>query len=638
MIGWRRIFSLLVMGLLFGPGTGWSAEATTAPKAEDDVMVQTYRQAISVDPNDVLAHFNLGLALYKLERFDEAQAVLTRCLDLNRADVRAHQQVDGPSDQILGIIYFNHFKDDRKAVDYFGRSLKITPNDADTHYALGMACLRLKAYPDALKSLDLALQNGRTQDAELYFQKALALTELKREPEAIAAYQEALKRKPDYAVALENLALIYHRQGKDDETITTLLRLNKLEPMNFNANYLLGLHYYRKKMYSEMVAAYNRAVAVKPDLSDAHYNLGMAYFYQTRFELAVEELKKAVALNPQDAEAYNLLGQAQAAAVETYLHQGGTYLAQENYADAIAALQKVFTVDANNLKAKELLEDAQRRVREEFAAHMRLGEKFFQENKLEEAYNEFELASRLNPSSPEAQEGRRKAGAQLGQLVSQRMQKAKTAEQLKDFREACVQYASALELRADYAPAKKALAALKQKLKLDAQRFSKTAGQLLEKEQLNEAAVLYKRVLKIIEVTKDDAEQERALAGLTKVNALRAELIGQYLAQGRKLIAGNEAKAKEFFNRVLKLDPQNKTANDFIVKLTGTQSQAKVTDEQIKTTYYRGADFYVNGKIEEAIQEWEKVVALDPENQDAKINIARAKAKLSAIRKLTEGN
>jgi superkiller protein 3 len=402
---------------------------------------------------------------------------------------------------------------------------------------------------------------------------------------------------------------------------------------------MLGLHYYRKKMYAEMVAAYNRAVAVKPDLADAHYNLGMAYYYSTRYEMAVDELKKAVSLNPQDAEAYNLLGQAQSAAVENYLHQGGTYLAQENYAEAIAALQKVFGVDPNNTKAKELMDEAQRRVREEFAAHIRLGDKFYHENHLEEAYNEYELATRLNPSAPEAQEGKRKAGVQIDQILAQRLQRARAAEQQRDYREAYTQYNSALELKSDYQPAVKALSALRAQLKAEAAKQFKLAEAWVDKEQLNEAAAAYKRILKNVEVTNDDNEQERALAGLTKVNALRADLVAQYLSQGKKTYgAGNEAKAKELFNRVLKLEPQNKTANEFILKLTGSQSQAKVADEQIKTTYYRGVDFYVNGKIEEAIQEWEKVVALDPENQDARINIARARAKLDAIRKLTEGN
>lgn len=633
-----RGYAGLLLGLLC---LFLGACASTPPQPQgtaDDVMIRTYRQAIALSPNDVIAHFNLGLALYKSERWDEAREVLNKCVTLNRGDNRGHQQVDGPAYQLLGIIYYNHLHDDRKAVEAFQQSLKLLPNDTDTYYALGLAELRCKEYNDALKAFDQAIALGRNQDADIYFQRGLAFSEIQKENEAIASYEEALKRKPEYLAALENLALIYHRRQDDNHAIAVLERLVKLDPSNFNANYLLGLHYFRKKMYSEMVAAYNRAVAVNPNLADAHYNLGMAYFYQTRYDLAVEELKKAIALNPKDAEAFNLLGQAQTAAIENYLRQGGTHLAQEKYALAIEELQKVFTIDPNHAKAKELLEDARRRMREEFALHLHQGDKLFSRNKLDEAYAEYELAASLNPESAEAKAGMQKSKMQLDKLLAQLMKKAKAAEQMKDFQEAYAQYAAVLALKAEYAPAKTALGLLRQNLLQELRQLGSQAGREVEKDKLLEASIHYKKALKLAEALKDENEQEKILAGLTRVNARKADLIRQYLADGKKNLAGNDAKrAKENFNAVLKLDPQNKTANEFIVKLTGSQSQAKVTDEQIKTTYYRGVDHYVNGKIEEAIQEWEKVVELDPENQDARINISRAKAKLAAIRKLTEG-
>ncbi|NTV53104.1 MAG: tetratricopeptide repeat protein [Candidatus Firestonebacteria bacterium] len=618
---------------------GFPLAGNTAPDTADDVMVQTYRQALAVNSQDVLAQFNLGLAFYKLERYAEAREALDRCLGLNRGDARAHAQVDGPTNQILGIIYFNQVKNDRKAVEYFRKSLKSLPDDADTHYALGLAYLRLKEYPESLAAFDRALACGRRPDADVAYQRGTALAALGKEVEAQAAYLEALKLKPAFPEVLENLALIYHHQEKDDEVIEVLTRLIKLEPGNFNANYLLGLHYYQKKMYAEMVAAYNRAVAVKPDVAEAHYNLGMAYFYSGRYELAVAELKKTVALNPKDAEAYNLLGQAQSAALENFLHQGGTFLAQENYPEALAALRNVLAVDPGNAKAKELMAEAERRIREEFAAHLRRGDKFMQDNRLEAAYGEYDLALRLNPASPEAQEGKHKAGVRIDQILAQRLQQGGAAEQQRDYREAYGQYTAALELKGDYAPAVKALAALRTLLRNESVKQFKLAETATGQEQLNEAAAAYKRILKYCEVTRETQEQERALAGLTKVNALRADLVAQYLSQGKKTYgAGNEAKAKEFFNRVLRLEPQNKTANEFVLKLTGSQSQAKLVDEQIRTLYYSGVDCYVKGKIEEAIQAWEKVAVLDPENQDARINISRAKAKLDAIRKLTDGN
>ncbi len=219
----------------------------------------------------------------------------------------------------------------RRAIEEFRRSLQVLPKDADTYYALGLAYLRSNDPGQALNAFDRALELGRGTDPEAVFQRGLALEAMQQPDRAAEAYRQALTFAPDLVPALETLALLLHRQDQGDEAIEVLQRLLKLDPDNFNANYLLGLRYFQKQMYPEMVAAYTRAVAIKPDLADAHYNLGMAYYFQTRYAQAVDELKQAVALAPQDAEAYTLLGQAQTAAIESYLHAGGTFLAQEKY-------------------------------------------------------------------------------------------------------------------------------------------------------------------------------------------------------------------------------------------------------------------------------------------------------------------
>lgn len=617
-----------------------SASPTAQASAvDDDVMVRTYRRAVELDPNGVVAHFNLGLALYKTERYSEAKAALERCLALDRRDVEAHQQVDGPAHQILGIISYNVLRDDRQAIEQFRSSLQLLPNDAATYYALGLACLRSGDPGQALNAFDRVLALGRGTDPDVIYQRGLALEALQRYDRAGDAYRQALELKPDLVPALESLALLYHRQDKGDETIEVLQRLLKLDPNNFNANYLLGLRYFQKKMYPEMVAAYSRAVAIKPDLAEAHYNLGMAYYYQTRYAQAIAELKQAVALAPQDAEAYTLLGQAQAAAIESYLHAGGTFLAQEKYREASAELQKVFAIDPNHVRARALDEDARRLLREAFAEHMRLADTFLAGNRLVDAYNEYERAAALDPGSSEAQEGRRRTGIQLDKLLSQRLQRARESVRARDYDEAFEQYASALALKPDYAPVQQAADALRRQLRAELKLVLAQAEAQAAKDQVNEAAAGYRKGLRILEVLPDDGLHLQAMDGLARVNARKDELIRQLLAQGRKAMAeGADAQAKAAFGKVLQYDPQNVRANESILKLTGTQAQAKVTDEEIKATYYRGVDAYVNGKIEDAIHEWEKVLSLDPENHDARINITRARAKLAAIRKLTEGN
>ncbi len=270
---------------------------------------------------------------------------------------------------------------------------------------------------------------------------------------------------------------------------------------------------------------------------------------------------------------------------------------------------------------------------------MRRADTYLAGNRLEDAYNEYEQAAALDPGSSEAREGRRRTGVQLDKLVAQRLHRAQEAVRARDFAGAFEQYASALALKPDHAPAQQAADALRRQLRRELDQVLAQAAAQAAKDRVNEAAAGYRRGLRILDVLPNDDLRERVVGGLARVNARKDELIRQLLAHGRKALAdGADAQAKAAFCKVLQYDPQNVRANESILKLTGTQAPAKVTDEEIKSTYYRGVDAYVNGKIEDAIHEWEKVLTLDPENQDARINITRARAKLAAIRKLTEGN
>lgn len=605
---------------------------------QDDSIISTYQKALAADPNDVIAQFNLGLAYYNMERIQEAKAALEKCLALNRRDQAAHREVDGPANQLLGILYYSHLKDDRRAINYFRSSLQHLPDDADTHHAMGLTYLRLKEYGNAVQSFKKALENGRAQDPEVFYSMGRAHYEMGQYKETIESYEQSLRLKPDFQPALEALALLYHRQEQNEKAIVMLKRLVRLDPMNFNANYLLGLNYYRQKNYSEMVAAYNRAVAVKPDLADAHYNLGMAYYYQTRYDLAIEALKKAVTLNPKDGEAFNLLGQAQSAAAELHLQNGTLAIAKEQYNEAIAEFQKVLQIDATHHKAKALLEDSERKLKEEYEAHMLLAGKFYRDKRLEDAYNEYELALRLDPGSQEAREGLRVTKVQLGKLLAGKLASGKEAEKMGDYQSARERYEAALQLQSNYAPAREALRALEGKLLAMIKNLHAGAKKMMAQDDLKEAIVKYRRMKDLAVIIGNAEWEEKALASLTRVNDMKAETIKNYLEKGKQAYKSKaNINATKLFNKVLALDPQNKTANEYIMRLTGTQSAAKVAAEKVKEMYYKGVDLYVKGRIEEAIKAWQEVIELDPDNQDAQINIERAQAKLVAIRKLTEG-
>ena len=85
--------------------------------------------------------------------------------------------------------------------------------------------------------------------------------------EVIAEFREAVRLRPDFAQAYNNLGLVL-TQTDDDEGA---------------------------------VAAFHEAIRIRPDYADAHANLGAALI-PTDGEQAIRELEKAVALEPDVCE------------------------------------------------------------------------------------------------------------------------------------------------------------------------------------------------------------------------------------------------------------------------------------------------------------------------------------------------
>jgi len=92
--------------------------------------------------------------------------------------------------------------------------------------------------------------------------------------QAVDAYKEALRLKPDYVKALNNLGAVY----------------------------------YVLQQYDFALDSFQKATAAKPDSADAHYNLGNAYYMSGRNREAATAYRRAIELNPNYAEARTNLG------------------------------------------------------------------------------------------------------------------------------------------------------------------------------------------------------------------------------------------------------------------------------------------------------------------------------------------
>lgn len=89
--------------------------------------------------------------------------------------------------------------------------------------------------------------------------------------DAIASYQRALAEDPDYADALEALAMTYAHMGRLDEAVEAGKRLIEVAPGDEMAYTSLSIVYQRKGMIAEAesIAAKAKTLGWKRQLSEA---------------------------------------------------------------------------------------------------------------------------------------------------------------------------------------------------------------------------------------------------------------------------------------------------------------------------------------------------------------------------------
>jgi superkiller protein 3 len=137
-----------------------------------------------------------------------------------------------------------------------------------------MFLLFLTLFIAILPSVSCAEAEKKDKDAGYYFNLGNNYNDSGNTQEAIDAYKEAIKIKPDLEEAYYNLGVTY---GKLD-------------------------------MYKEAITVYKQALRINPENVRAHYNLGIAYLNTNKGSFAFEEYKILKDLDPQQAhELFNLI-------------------------------------------------------------------------------------------------------------------------------------------------------------------------------------------------------------------------------------------------------------------------------------------------------------------------------------------
>ena len=231
----------------------------------------------------------------------------------------------------------------------------------------GMSFATLNRWTEALDCYDKAIAL-EPDAAALHSNRGNALRHLGRATESLASYDHAIALDPLYAAAFENKALLYAHAQRNDEALACVERAIALDPTRADAWGVKGVLLGRLGQTREEIAAYEAALRIDPRNVPAWFNKANSLSTVNRV-LAIQCVDQALACDPAYVAGWDLKG--------TLLSELG------RGAEAVACHREAVKLNPGDGRL-----------------HYNLGNSWSSIERLQEARDSYEAATRLSPDMP----------------------------------------------------------------------------------------------------------------------------------------------------------------------------------------------------------------------------------------------
>ncbi|MFS8116868.1 MAG: tetratricopeptide repeat protein [Microcoleus sp.] len=168
---------------------------------------------------------------------------------------------------------------------------------AQTYFVKGNRLKDAGSFDGAIENYQQALEFN-PKDAEVY-KKLAEVYVLKGEFEsAIAQCNLAIKFKPNFAPAYLTMGNALHAQDKLEMAIEAYLQALKIQPSFAEASANLGSMYYKLGQLAQAASHYQKALAINPTLCSVNVMLGDVLQQQGKLDAAIACYQKVLQLQP----------------------------------------------------------------------------------------------------------------------------------------------------------------------------------------------------------------------------------------------------------------------------------------------------------------------------------------------------
>jgi len=303
-------------------------DAVAAQQHGDEALaVRKYQELLKQYPDAVEVRANLGAALAKLGRYDEAivqyRAALAKPAKRDNADLRlnlalayykkgalpeavqelstlAGAQPDDPRVATLLADCYTRLGQDDKAIAVLQPVEAAHPDDLAIAWLLGSALIRAGHKRDGLERVDRVARQGNRPEAYLLAgQTALKMNEFERARDYADGALRLNARLPG-AETLRGTVLSY--LGDTQGAIAALQKAVEEDPNDFEAQVALGAVLHTERNLDAARQHLERALQLKPDSNLARYEWARLERTEGHVEAAVKDLERVVHDDPNWAQ------------------------------------------------------------------------------------------------------------------------------------------------------------------------------------------------------------------------------------------------------------------------------------------------------------------------------------------------
>lgn len=254
--------------------------------------ISLFDHAISVTRNNTVAHINLGEALTKAGRNDEAKRHYQETLRINPSSSAAINN--------LGVL-LRQQGESGEATQYFRRALQLDPRFSEAHVNLGAQLAKdgtPEARAEAIRHFREALKIDPLSFNAHYNLGLILLTE-KPQDDASVHFEAAVRLNREFGMAHYQLGILYSRKKLHEKAIFHYRQALKTEPRPDIHNNLAGQWLLQGKT-AEALVHIEAALRLSPNFPAARYNMGLLLMMEGRMEEARRQFGELLRLNPRD--------------------------------------------------------------------------------------------------------------------------------------------------------------------------------------------------------------------------------------------------------------------------------------------------------------------------------------------------